>query len=375
MGLLVIAADKNARAPGLHLADFAETVDTSDVHEILRVAEAYRVDAVISEQTDVAVPTAAYVAENMGLPGIGYEVSLGVTDKWLMREKCRHAGIDGPKYLRVQTAEEAVAAGQEIGFPVVLKPADGQASRGVTRIREAQEVPRRFANTKRHSRDGSVLVEEMMTGPESSVEAFVVDGHVEVFGICDKTKCAPPHAFDTRLLYPANFPTGVVSQIKSLNERVVRAVGITMGITHAEYIVTEGGVRLIEIAARGCGAGVATKLIPAMTGVDLIRARILQALGENPVSALTRSSRQLDGLLEFLLLPPGRIRTITGVDEAKNFAGVIDANYLVRPGDEIGEISNGGLRPGYLLAVGASRTEVLRTAEKVKTVLRVEMEN
>ncbi len=372
MGLWVLATDRSPAAPGLKLADRAEVVDTLDMEAVLRVARAHNVDGVITEQTDVAVPTAAYVAEKMGLPGIGYEVSLNVTNKWLMRERCREAGLPGPKYRRVTTLDEAVAAAEEIGPPVVVKPLDAQSSRGVAKIWDVAEMPKWFALTKSHSRDGSLLVEEMMTGTESSAEGFVADGRVHVFGVCDKVKCPPPYSYDLRLIYPAFFSDEVIAEIHALNERVVRAVGITLGTTHAEYIVTPDGVRLLEIAARGCGARVATHLIPAMTGVDPIEARIRQAVGLD--AGALKSAFQKSGLLEFLMLPPGKIKSIAGVEEAKRIPGVIEVGYNVREGDTIGIVESGEGRPGYLLAVAESRAAIMSILDEVMSTLRVEME-
>lgn len=372
MGLWVLATDRSPAAPGLNLADRAEVVDTLDMEAVLRVARAHNVDGVITEQTDVAVPTAAYVAEKMGLPGIGYEVSLNVTNKWLMRERCREAGLPGPKYRRVTTLDEAVAAAEEIGPPVVVKPLDAQSSRGVAKIWDVAEMPKWFARTMSHSRDGSLLVEEMMTGTESSAEGFVADGRVHVFGVCDKVKCPPPYSYDLRLVYPAFFSDEVIAEIHALNERVARAVGITLGTTHAEYIVTPDGVRLLEIAARGCGARVATHLIPAMTGVDPIEARIRQAVGLD--AGALKPAFQKSGLLEFLMLPPGKIKSIAGVDEAKRIPGVIEVGYNVGVGDSVGVVESGEGRPGYLLAVAESRAELMSILDEVMSTLRVEME-
>jgi biotin carboxylase len=372
MGLLVVVTDRNAKAPALPLADYPEVVDTLDLEAVLRIAQAHKVDGVIAEQTDVAVPTAAYVAEKMGLPGIGYDVALSVTDKWRMREKCRQAGIPGPRYRRVETADDAVAAADEIGLPVIVKPVDAQASRGVAKVQKIDEIPKWFDTAKTESRSGFVLVEELMIGVESSAEAFVVGDSVSLFGICDKTKCSPPYTFDTRLVYPAAFPPAVLADIKAFNERVIRALGISLGITHAEYIITERGVRLVEIAARGCGAGVVTKLIPAMMGADLIGARIRQALGED--AQLDRGLFRRAGILEFLLLPPGRVRSITGLTQARRIPGIVEVQYNVRKGDTVGVIQSGDDRTGHLLAVADTREAVLGAVEEVKRTLRVAME-
>lgn len=372
MGLLVVVTDKNAKAPALRLADYPEVVDTLDLEAVLRIAQAHSVDGVVAEQTDVAVPTAAYVAERMGLPGIGCDVALSVTDKWRMREKCRQAGIPGPRYRRVETVDDAVAAAEEIGLPVIVKPVDAQASRGVAKIQEIEEIPRWFDKAKSQSRSGFVLVEELMVGKEISVEAFVSRSEIQILGICEKTKCPPPYSFDLKLLYPASFPDNILHEIKTLNQTIIEAIGITMGITHAEYIVTAHGVRLLEIAARGCGALVATTLIPAMTGLDPIQARIRQAIGND--ADLGKPLFQKWGILEFLMLPLGKVIRIEGLDEARQTPGVVAMGYNMKVGGCVRLAESGEGRPGYLLAVGDSRAEVLAIAENAKRAMKIEVD-
>jgi biotin carboxylase len=371
MGLEVVVTDKDPGAPGFAAADAHQVVDTRDREAVLVVARDHHVDGVIAEQTDVAVAVAAYVAEQLGLPGIGYDTAIAATNKFLMRERCRLAGIPVPKYRRARSAREAIDAASEIGFPVVLKPLDAQASRGVGKLTSANDVDRWFETASELSSDGSMLVEEMMVGTESSIESFVSDDHVTVFGVCEKVKCSPPYSFDLRLIYPASFPAATMESMIRLNERVVHAIGIPMGITHAEYIVTSDGPRLIEIAARGCGAGVATQLLPAMTGVNLIEQRIRQALGQSVDLTPTRS---LAGLLEFLMLPPGKLRSLDGLEEARRVAGVIDVNYFAKPGDTIALATDGSQRPGYLLAVGRRNTDLLRISDEVQRCIRYEIQ-
>ena len=372
MGLQVVATDRNPDAPGLRAADIPEVADLLDVEGILQIARKHRVDGVVSEQTDAGVVTAARVAEQLGLPGIGVEVALRATNKWLMREACRLAGIPTPAYRRAHTVEEAKAAAAEIGGPVVLKPPDGQGSRGVVKIDRHDDIGLWFCSTLAESRSDYILVEERMFGIESSAEGFVGDGGVRLLAICDKTKCPAPYSYDVQLVYPACFPPEVHEEIRILNQRVVQAIGIPLGITHAEYIVTEKGVRLMEVAARGCGAGVATELIPAMTGVDPIAARIRQALGQDV--KLPEPTFHKSGILDFILLPPGRVRTVRGLEAAARIPGVVKIALNVGPGDMIGVIDEGSKRPGFVLAVGEDREEVLTIAQEVKSALKVEMD-
>ena len=373
MGVVVVATDRNPEARGLMAADFSEVVGAEDLEAILAVARKHRVDGVIAEQTDVAVRGAAYAAEQMGLPGIGYDVSVAATDKWLMRERCRTAGIPGPQYRKVETLEDALAAAEEIGPPIVLKPVDAQASRGVSKIWDLAELPERFASAARYSSSGAFLVEEMMTGAEASLEGFVDGERACVLAISDKTKCEPPFTYDLQLLYPTSLPEAVIAELESVNDRVIRAIGISMGLTHAEYIVTERGVRLLEIAARGCGSHVATLLLPAMTGVDPIRGRIRQAFGVD--ASLGDPTLRRCGALEFLTLPPGRVTNIAGLSEARRIPGVLDVSCNVAVGDRIGHLENGDERSGYALVAADSREEALSIIASVKSMVRIDVGN
>ena len=270
LGLEVIATDQSPNAPGLAFADVKELVSCLDVDAVLGIARKHRIDGVIAEQTDVAVVTAAHVAQQLGLPGIDVKTARQATNKWLMREACRRGGIPIPRYRRVHSADEAKKASEETGLPVVVKPVDGQSSKGVTKVWRIADVSRGYECARAASRCGEVLIEEMLTGTESSVEGFHFGDHLMVLGISEKWKCPPPQSFDVRLVYPASFPETTMAEIRDVNRRVVNALGISFGITHAEYIITSRGVYLLEAAARGCGAGVASRLIPAITGFDPI---------------------------------------------------------------------------------------------------------
>jgi biotin carboxylase len=373
LGLTVIATDQNPDAPGLALADVPELVSCLDIEAVLAIANKHRVDGVVAEQTDVAVVTAAHVAQELGLPGIDVDTALRATNKWFMREACRRAGVPIPQYRKVNSAGEARQAAEEIGLPVVVKPVDGQSSKGVAKVRSLSDIPHWYESARLASRCGDVLVEEMLTGTESSAEGFHFGNRLMVLGISEKWKCPPPHSFDVRLIYPASFSEATMNEIRDVNRRVIEALGIRFGVTHAEYIVTAKGVFLLEAAARGCGAGVASQLIPAMTGFDPIGARIRQALGEriDPPGKLAAKF----GLLEFLMLPPGRIVSIEGVETARQLPGVIALEYFVKSGDCIGVIENGAQRPGMLLAVADSRAGLTDLLDRVQSAVNVRMQS
>ena len=115
-------------------------VDVRDEEAILAFARAHKIDGVITDQTDIAVRSVAYVAENMGLPGIGCETGILFTDKSRMRTRLAELGIPQLANRTVSSVEDACAFYQELcgaagesaaPVRVIIKPLDTQGSRGV----------------------------------------------------------------------------------------------------------------------------------------------------------------------------------------------------------------------------------------------------
>jgi cyanophycin synthetase len=97
------------------------------------------------------------------------------SDKALTKQLLAAAGVPVPAGDVVRDAEAAVAAAQKIGYPVVLKPLDGNHGRGVsTDITTAGQVREAFALAREHSE--TVVVEQYYTGNDYRV--LVVGGQV-----------------------------------------------------------------------------------------------------------------------------------------------------------------------------------------------------
>src|SRR5712692_8200909 len=73
MGFRVLVTDMYKDPPARALADHCEQIDTANKEDTLKCAKKYGIDYVVTDMTDAAVPTVAYIAENLGLPGIGHE--------------------------------------------------------------------------------------------------------------------------------------------------------------------------------------------------------------------------------------------------------------------------------------------------------------
>lgn len=150
--IIVVSPDK--KQPGIRYADEVVELDVRDEKNILDAAIKYKIDGITTDQTDLPVRTAAYVAENMGLPGIGYDVGCLFTDKFKMREKSRYLGILSPRYKLTHSLEQALNAIDQIGLPAIIKPIDSQASHGVSKVNSIDDLIQNYGDAASFSRVG-----------------------------------------------------------------------------------------------------------------------------------------------------------------------------------------------------------------------------
>jgi cyanophycin synthetase len=98
-------------------------------------------------------------------------------NKELTNRMLHEVGIPVPRALVVRSEREAVEAAARIGYPVVLKPLDGNHGRGVMiNLVEEAEVREAFPIADAESRAGIVVVERYITGKDFRI--LVVNNQV-----------------------------------------------------------------------------------------------------------------------------------------------------------------------------------------------------
>ena len=244
LGLETWVTDWSSTAVARDDADHFEAIDLKDREATLALARHARIDAVLTA-ADIGVPTAAYVAGQLGVPGYPPQLAEYATNKFAMRQRSEAVGIAGPWYRRVRTVEAAIAAVGDRALPAIVKPVDNCSSRGVRWIDRKADVAAAVSDALAASLGGAALVEEFLVGSEGSIEALVQDGRVTVLGICDKTKSPLPDRYDLELRYPGAWDAGVWSELEALAHRI--AAGFEVAQRHPAHRIPgvapgEGGV-------------------------------------------------------------------------------------------------------------------------------------
>jgi biotin carboxylase len=99
-GLVVVAVDRDAAAPGFRLADRRALISFEDEPALHRLAEAEHIDGVISPANDWSVGIAARIAHRLGLPHPLDPQTAALAASWLkQRERFEESGVPSDAWL------------------------------------------------------------------------------------------------------------------------------------------------------------------------------------------------------------------------------------------------------------------------------------
>jgi biotin carboxylase len=376
LGVRVVAVDRNPGAPGFAEADVGEAVDFADPEAVAIVGRAHQVDGVMTLAADRAVPVVARVAELMGLPGIGSEAAHLATNKIAMRRAFAEQGVPQPRYAAVRDYASAKAAGETIGFPAVLKPADSAGQRGLFLVHDLDDLARNLPLTLTASPTQEAVVEEFHAGREVNTLLVAREDDVKLITASDRLR---PEGIGFGVavahLYPSTLYGAAAAEVERVALASVHAIGLRNGIAYPQLLVSADGVRVVEIAARIPG-GQMVEVPRYGVGIDLVEVAVKQALGEPVPDELVTPSFQQPFAIRFLTaepgpLPTGEVQSVGPLDKALAFPGVDRVETWIEVGETIRPVQTDGDRRGYVIARGSTNLEALDRAEAAASLIDV----
>lgn len=373
MKLKVIVADMNPEAPGIKIADDKIIMSTKDVEGMVRVARKYAekdpIHAVITAGTDASMTVAA-VANNLGLPGIRYVDAEAASNKVKMRKRLKEHNVPIPAFAAVWNIQDARDALDYLTFPLVMKPSDNMGARGVIKVNNRDELYAAFKHSKKNSPTGEVILEEYMEGPEVSVDALVWNGNFKMTGIADRIIEREPYFIEIGHTMPSFLSKEILDEVERVMIAGMKALGITIGAGKGDIKVTPNGVKVGEIAARLSGGFMSAFTYPLSTGINLNRAAILIAFGEEPDDLEPKFNRV--SIERALIASPGKLVSITGIEEARDIPGVNEIFMQSKVGDIINEPTNNLDKSGHVIITGNSLEEAEKIFTEVRKVISLE---
>ncbi|WP_437000153.1 ATP-grasp domain-containing protein [Streptomyces sp. enrichment culture] len=314
----------------------------------------------------------AELARDLGLPHESVAAARILADKSAVRARLTEHGVGSLRWRVAATRAEGLAAVDEIGLPVVVKPTAGGWSVGVTVAWTREDAARALAELLRvpAGRDGApprALVEEYAVGRHVSAELLVADGRTVLLGFAERLPAPTGQTAELGGHFPARLDQDAAARAFVLD--AVRALGLRRSAVHAELLLTPTGPELIEFNGRIAGH-VVTRQMSYALGRSLTRDLMALATGEpveeagppesvvalhqlySPVAAVVRGGKPAD---------------VLGPD-------VIETHLAVAPGDRVRALRTNHDRIGYVLARGATAQDAARTAAEAAGRLLASLE-
>jgi len=335
--------------------------------------------AAVVPVVEYSVPFAARLAERFGVAGAGYGAARLLRDKHLLRQVTSAAGIPNPRSVAVSGPAEVRAFMAEIGGPIVLKPANRQASVGTRIVSGPHEIDEAWIECT--DQDEGVyfpdrpmplhmLAERFVRGEEFSVEMMVRGGR-PVFGAATrKFLFAGPRPVERGHLHPADVGAELTGRLVADTARVLDAVGMDTGFAHCEWIVERGVPQLVECAGRLAGGGI-MDIVGLAWQYDVFGQYLAMMRGEPPADAPPVAARYAAAWLS--RAPAGEVVSVEGVEEARAASGVHLCSVAVEPGEHVHELRSSWDRVALVKAEGATPAEALANARRAieRIVIRV----
>jgi biotin carboxylase len=202
------------------------------------------------------------------------------TNKLSIYEFAKSVKIPTPETKIVNDINDLREFASKFGFPIIIKPTDATNSRGFRKIKSESDIKEESIDSSRFfSKSRQVIVQNFVDGEMITLEGVCSGGKHKTIATSKKESYFKP-GITTGVRYPSFLPNEMMEKIISCNDKYVESSGIKFALTHSEYIINNSEFYLIEIGARGGGAGITDKIVPWVTGINTYDILYQSLLGE-----------------------------------------------------------------------------------------------
>lgn len=282
-GYYTILCDYLSDNPGQNYSKKYYCVSTTDREAVLDIAREEKVQGIVAYASDPAAPTAAYVADKLGLPTNPYKSVEILAYKDKFRRFLKENGFNCPKVQCYYSFEQAKEEIKHFSLPVMVKPVDSSGSKGVSKVEHLEDFEYAFIRALENSRDKNIIIEEYIIQNHPYMiagDCFVINGKVEFWGFLNshRDKSVNPYV-PIGTSYPIHINNNRLCLIQKEIQRLFDLLDIKFGAFNMEIMIDKNdNLYFIEMGPRNGGNMIPDLLLMA-TGEDMIAATVESAMG------------------------------------------------------------------------------------------------
>ena len=374
LGYFTVLCDYLSDNPGQYVADKFYLVSTTDKDAVLEVAKNENVDGVLAYASDPAAPTAAYVAEKLGLPGSPYKSVEILCNKDRFRKFLSDNNFCTPKAKGYTDLGNAIddLKNNYFKYPVIVKPVDSSGSKGVSKIDSIDEENDKLDYAMSFSRSKKIIIEEFVEkfGYQIAGDGLSVNGKLVFRYFANDhfdEKCVNPFV-PISASFPYSMPQAVQDKIHGEIQRLLDLLHMqTTTYNFDMRIDKDYNVYLMEVAPRD-GGNYIPGVIKYATGIDLVECAVKAAMGEK----IEINDVNPEGYYAYFAvhsLVDGILKSVEFSEEGKKH--IIKNHLIKKPGDEIRAFTGANTTLGCLVMKFNSMEQMLHMMDHSEEWCRV----
>ena len=343
-GAYVIVTDylpKEKSQAKMH-ADKDYMISTVDIDKLTELIKEENIDGVFCGVSEVNLQSVQKVTEIVGLPCYFTKEQWNLCEnKANFKELCFKYGVPTAKQYCISN-DNLLESVKKIEYPVIVKPVDLCASRGIHICYNETELLEGYIDSYNKSPSNSVIVEQYLYGDEISATYDFVNGECrlslfsQMYYNTEQTGLVPlPDAY----IYPSKHLTKFIETVNNSMIKMLKSLDLKNGTVFVTGIANENGFSFFEAGLRIAGTA-PYRFLSELNGINTMKLMTEYALNGEIANRdiLKLEDPYMKGkhcCLFSLLNKGGIIAEISGVDKAADLPGVISYTIQRGVGDEI----------------------------------------
>lgn len=375
LGYYTVLCDYLPDNPGQYEADKFYLVSTTDKDAVLEVARNEQVDGVLAYASDPAAPTAAYIAEKLGLSGAPYHSVETLCNKDQFRKFLIENGFSTPKAKGYASAEDALKEKENFEFPIIIKPVDSSGSKGATVLQTEDGLKNALDFAFSFSRCHRIIVEHFIEKKHPYLiggDVFIENGKIVLWGLlnCHRDNCVNP-LVPVGKSYPLQLEDEDIQHVKETLSSMVEKLRISNGSMNVELVVDKSNrVWPIDVGPRS-GGNMIPDLLGDMFGVDIAEMSVKAAMG----AAIKGNIHEPNGFYATHNLHSNKNGIYKDILFSPEIEPYIYRKYLYKKlGDEVEYFDNAAKCLGIVFFKFPDETTMKKRLEHVNELITVELQ-
>ncbi len=245
---------------------YFEPLTPEDVENVVNVEKPDGAVVQFGGQTAIKL-TEALIKMGVKILGTSAENVDAAEDRELFDEILEQCHIPRPKGHTVYTADEAIRAANELGYPVLVRPSYVLGGQGMQIAINDQDVDQYIGIINRIAQEHPILVDKYLQGKEIEVDAVCDGEDILIPGIMEHIERAGIHSGDSISVYPARTISDTAKKtIEEYTRRLAKSLHV-LGMINIQFIVCGEEVYVIEVNPRSSRT---VPYISKVTGIPIV---------------------------------------------------------------------------------------------------------